>query len=64
MEYVVLCWFTMFAIFIFWHTELYDFRTGWIRAEGKEKEEGKVKMGEGIVNFYQRILGSIALPIP
>ncbi len=53
MEYVVLCCFTMAAIFIAWRTELYDYEKGWTG-----------HMGTGIVNYYQRVLGGITMPIP
>ncbi|MBR6023038.1 MAG: hypothetical protein IK066_11560 [Kiritimatiellae bacterium] len=70
----------MLFVFMLWRTQIYDFRTGWIRqedlekaedlekTEDKEKAEDKKKkkeaFGEFIVNFYQRVLGGIALPIP
>ncbi len=53
MEYVLLCCFTAAVIIEVWHTELYNFDTGW-----------KGELGRGTVDFYQRVLGGIALPVP
>lgn len=43
MEYVVLSFTIMLFVFMFWRFQLYDFRTGWIRAEDKEKAEDQGK---------------------
>lgn len=53
MEYVLLCCFTAALVIEFWHAELYNFDTGW-----------KGTLGRGVVDFYQRVLGGIALPVP
>lgn len=53
MEYVVLCCCTMAAIVLVWRTELYDYDKGWTG-----------HFGTGLVNYHQRVLGGIALPIP
>ncbi len=56
MEYMVMSCVIASALVVFWHTELYDFRNGW--------KDGKLKLGRATVDFYQRVLGGIALPVP
>lgn len=53
MEYVVLCSFTALAIIGAWHAALYNADEGWTGT-----------MGRGLVEYYQRISGGIAMPIP
>lgn len=56
MEYVVLCAGVGAVLVLFWHMELYNHTEGW--------RDGKLKLGRSTVNFYQRVLGSIAMPVP
>ena len=65
MEYVVLCGAVGMLLVVFWHTELYDFRQGWHDGPmGLKLNDGKIGFGRGTVEFYQRVLGGIALPVP
>lgn len=56
MEYVVLCSFVAMALILFWRVEIYDFSSGW--------QEGTLGLGRSVVEFYQRVLGGIAMPVP
>lgn len=56
MEYMVMSCVIASALVVFWHSELYDFETGW--------KDGNLKIGRTTVDFYQRVLGGIAMPIP
>lgn len=56
MEYVVLFGIATTCIVTFWYTELFNFDTGW--------QDGKFSLGRGVVEFYQRVLGGIAMPVP
>lgn len=53
MEYVLLCCLVAVLIICTWKAELYDFKEGW-----------RGTLGTPLLQFYQRVLGAIALPIP
>jgi len=53
MEYVLLCCLVAVLIIWTWKAELYDFKAGW-----------RGTLGTALLQFYQRVLGAIALPIP
>jgi hypothetical protein len=64
MEYVVMSCVIASAIIAFWHMELYNPRTGWQEGTKIPGTEKRFWLGRGTVEFYQRVLGSIALPVP
>lgn len=65
MEYVVLCSAVGALTVLFWHVELYDFRQGWHDGPiGLKMNDNEIGLGRGTVEFYQRLLGAIALPLP
>lgn len=64
MEYMVMSCVTVSAIVVFWNTQLYDHRNGWKEGTPIPKLEKKLRLGRETVEFYQRVLGGIALPVP
>lgn len=64
MEYVVMSCVIASALVTFWNTQLYDYRNGWKEGTPIPGLEEKLRLGRDTVEFYQRVLGGIALPVP
>lgn len=64
MEYVVMSCVIASAIVVFWNTQLYDYENGWKEGTPIPGMEKKLRLGRETVEFYQRVLGGIALPVP
>lgn len=64
MEYMVMSCVMVSAIVVFWHTQLYDYQNGWKEGTPIPKLEKQLRLGRDLVEFYQRVLGGVALPVP